>query len=739
MSGSRIRGAFFMRRTDNENERDRSKRAPSEQTYSIYLRGVLLLIVVGMAAYVVVRYVSVFGNVLVVLLGFGAVVIVHEFGHFLVAKLSDIKVEAFSIFMPPTLVGVRRTAEGFRIRVLPQFFPKRSAGGEQDEESLLSFTVGRAGKAGETEYRLGLIPLGGFVKMLGQDDAGPSKSTDDPRSYANKPVGTRMAVIAAGVTFNALSAIVAFMVVFLVGIRLLPPIVGGVVPGSPAERAGLRGGDEVIEIAGKSKTLDFSNIMVAAALSGKGEHVELKVKRDGEVLSFSVLPEQLEGSGVAMRLFGIIPPKTLRVAQVSDPNVLLEQAGLMPGDRIVAVNDKPVQAYWDMAEIIENTTASSVALTAKRKDSLRQTQRIKLDWRVSTAGRVESEADLCHVCSMVPRLRVKGVEAPPVSLKRRVLEKVGLRRPSAHESPLKVGDIIVAVGEVENPSYKELEDMAGKYEGRPLDVKVLRIGADGSERLVTVVTEPRRPPGEDRARIGIGVVLDADHPVVAKTIPVKGFEQLRSVPRGAVIKAVNGVAVSSFYDVAGLIKSAEGGPVSLEYVAEGVSGEVVLPADAGRFVDVRAGFAVPIPFEDLKRLYKAAGPVEAIAIGYRKTVMFIAQTYITLKRLLSGLVSPKSLMGPLGILAVSYTVVTHQPWTNYVYLLALISACIAVINLLPLPPFDGGHIVLLVVEKIRGSALSERTQGAIAYAGVVLVIALFVYLTFNDLLNIFIR
>jgi regulator of sigma E protease len=126
-------------------------------------------------------------------------------------------------------------------------------------------------------------------------------------------------------------------------------------------------------------------------------------------------------------------------------------------------------------------------------------------------------------------------------------------------------------------------------------------------------------------------------------------------------------------------------------------------------------------------------------MGYRKTIMFIAQTYVTLRRLIGGLVSPKSLMGPVGILAVSYSIVTDQPLINYAYLLALISACIAVMNFLPLPPFDGGHIVLLGIEKIKGSALSERVQGAVAYAGVVLVIALFLYLTLNDLLNVFVR
>ena len=114
-----------------------------------------------------------------------------------------------------------------------------------------------------------------------------------------------------------------------------------------------------------------------------------------------------------------------------------------------------------------------------------------------------------------------------------------------------------------------------------------------------------------------------------------------------------------------------------------------------------------------------------------------AQTYVTLKRLVSGLVSPKELMGPVGIVTFSYRIVSEQPLIYYVYFLGLISACIAVFNFLPLPPLDGGHIVLLTIEKIKGSALSERTIGMVAYAGWVLIGTFFLYVTFNDIVRSF--
>jgi len=152
---------------------------------------------------------------------------------------------------------------------------------------------------------------------------------------------------------------------------------------------------------------------------------------------------------------------------------------------------------------------------------------------------------------------------------------------------------------------------------------------------------------------------------------------------------------------------------------------------------VRAQLAEPVPFKQLERLYQAGNPVEAIGMGYRRTLGFIAQTYVTLTRLIGGLISPENLMGPVGIITLSYRIVADQPLVNYAYFLGLISATIAVINFLPIPPFDGGLIVLMLIEKVKGSALTERTQGIVAYAGWVLVLVLLVYVTFNDIVRSF--
>ena len=693
-------------------------------------RAFLLLVVVVAAVYLVVQNAGVFWKILLVMLGFGAVVLVHEFGHFIVAKLSDINVEAFSIGFPPVLAGIQRTEKGWRVRVLPGFFRKE---GEDSGDGSLSFTIGTKSKAGETEYRIGLIPFGGFVKMLGQDDSKASEKSDDPRSYANKPVSVRIGVIAMGVTFNIISAVGIFIVAFLIGIKLAPAVVGGVRPGSPAALAGLKAGDEVIEIGGKSGDLDFSNIVVAGALSDANEAVGLKVRHeDGSVERFAVVAKKMPG--LQMRVFGISQAQSLTIARVSDANALLESTGLLAGDYIERVGGQSVQRHWELERIVEESLVPEITVVARRKGELIES---KIALEMAAANRnVESEADLGHIYGMVPRLRIIKVEPKSISLAHRLLRKIGIKRGTADEWPkLKEGDIILAVGDVENPTYKELRDITTESENKQLSIEVLRSDSDGSEEIVTVTVVPRERSG--RVVIGIGVALDAEHPVVAKTISVADGSAPPAIRRGASITAVNEAGVSNFYDVINELKKNTGQRVTIDWrTDDGVAGGAAMEVgEREKSITVKSSFAEFVPFDSLERLYIADGPIDAVVMGCRKTVGSIAQMYATIKSLISRTVSPKNLMGPVGIVKLSYDVVAHRPLIYYVYLLGLINAWIAVFNFLPLLPLDGGHIALLLVEKVKGSAVSERIQGAIANVGWVLVGVLALYVTFNDIVR----
>ncbi len=201
------------------------------------------------------------GNILLILLGFSVVIFFHELGHFSVAKWAGIRVQKFAIGFGPEMLG---------------------------------FSMG------ETRYSLNLLPLGGYVKMLGQEDFEIDKSgelalSDDPRSFMNKPVGHRMAVVSAGVIMNLLLAAVLFMVVFMVGKREESPMIGEVVADTPASKAGLQAGDRVVSI-NRFEISNFNEISTAVRLAAPFEPLTFVIEREGEPkpLTKSVVPEQCE-------------------------------------------------------------------------------------------------------------------------------------------------------------------------------------------------------------------------------------------------------------------------------------------------------------------------------------------------------------------------------------------------------------------------------------------------------------
>jgi len=506
-----------------------------------------------------------------------------------------------------------------------------------------------------------------------------------------------------------------------------------VVPDSPAARAGLEAGDEIIEVAGKKDDLDFSNIGIAAALSGRDEKVPLRVRHeDGSEEDLTLVAEQLPGE--PLKAFGVFMPMSLTIGRLSeeDANDLYSKTGLLSGDQIKSVDGREVQSPWELEEVIQNSLVPAVTLVAERIGDLGEVEsvksQIKLDWRITNKENIESESELSHIYSMVPRMRIINVSEE--------------HAPKADdEVSLRPDDVILAIGDVENPTYMQMREVVEKHEDKELPVKVLRTNANGAEEALTVTVKPRKSADSDRVMIGLGLVIDAERPVVAKTIDAEGGPSRLAIPSGAAITVVDGTPVSSFYDVIREIRKYSGERITIDWrLNEEIAGNVVLNVETNEeSVTVKSAFTEIdfIPFEKLERLYKASGPIDAVGMGYRKTVMFIAQTYVTLKRLIGGLVSPKNLMGPVGIITFSYRIVAEQPLVYYVYFLGLISAVIAVFNFLPLPPLDGGLVVILLVEKIKGSALSERVQGVIAYAGWALIGTLILYVTFNDIVRSF--
>ncbi len=311
-------------------------------------------------------------------IGLGAVIFVHELGHFVVAKLCGVKCEKFYIgFDVPLKFGKLR---------LPSSLWRK--------------------KWGETEYGIGILPLGGYVKMLGQDDnpgriseemersrvAGDAEQLGkeivgpdgerylvDRRSYLAKSVPQRMAIISAGVVMNVIFAFIFAAIAYGIGVPYVPCVVSATAPGSPAWESNLRIGDEIVQLE-DTPNPTFEDLRSGVTLSDLESGVSLVIQRPGETEPRQLTLKPRKGTGLAM--IGVSPALSLRLdprypvlpfspaAQaklVGDGDSENEQqAGFAGGDEIIRVNDTPVENYEQFGALLAAAPDQPLRVTVRR-------------------------------------------------------------------------------------------------------------------------------------------------------------------------------------------------------------------------------------------------------------------------------------------------------------------------------------------------------------------------------------
>jgi regulator of sigma E protease len=655
--------------------------------------------------------------ILQVAIGLGFV-FVHELGHFLVAKACGVKCEKFYI--------------GFDI----------------NGWSLGKFTWG------ETEYGIGILPLGGYVKMLGQDDnpaaaareaqrakeiiesgdLPPEPTADphpawDPRSYPAQTVPERMAIISAGVIMNVIFAVLLAAWAFGLGVQELTCEVSSVRPGGAAWRAGLRTGDDIIAIGSKTEPV-FTDLQKGVTLGDPVKGIDFTVRRpsDDSERTVTLHPD----TDLGIPTVGVTSPFSVTLPDNLEPGLPGAAARAKPafeaGDTIRAVDDVPISSYADLIASLSGKVDTDVSVSVTRQGN---------DVSIVVPAQPRHETGLVMLAGPIASVQADSPAAA---------------------ADLKVGDRIVSIdGEkLENPLT--IDDVLKKRAGETVLLGVLRSDADhnASGELVSEKIEvtPRKVTWIEQARwpqspvavstLGIAFNVSSEIVEVVPGSPAAlgGIKAGELVTRARFAK--NDEPIDEEDPGVELSEESQSWPfvmAMLQQAPKGTRLQLTVQSSDGLARDVElkpiestTGFVLDrgLVFRPVYRLVKASSVGAAISKGFTKTGEDLSMVYRFLQKITSNQISPRLLGGPIEI-AKQAGKSAEEGLGRLLLFLTMLSANLAVINFLPIPVLDGGHMVFLMYEFVRGKPPSENVVAALSYVGLILLLSLMLFVFGLDL------
>jgi regulator of sigma E protease len=715
------------------------------------------------------------------ILGLGLVIFVHELGHFLVAKACGVKCEKFYL--------------GFDI----------------NGWRLYRF------QWGETEYGIGVLPLGGYVKMLGQDDNPANAAQErersrlqqqhaaavkhpgdlpheptsdeppalDPRSYMAKSVPQRMAIISAGVIMNLIFAVIFAAIAYRFGVQYVPAIIGDATPGDPAWVQAIRPGDQIVGFGSDppSEYLRYDRDLVpnVVLFTGAGQTLELEIRPRGtsEIKRLAVTPKEAHEHAV----IGVLSPASTTLiskdpvvegsaadqakviqsgqgqsgARDSSGDKEANKSAFQPGDRIQYV--RPAGGDRDKVRVWDETTEPS---SARLREILAKHPDERLEFYVERPDPKDPTAKPTEVQIAVDPnpMRHLGVamEMGPIT----AIQQQGLQaEPSpAARAGFKIGDVIVSVAGQSGIDPLRLPDVLRKQVGKEIVIEVRR---DGSEQPVPLKVTPREPIDYQVARLEdhpwssdeLGIAYAVSNRVAA--VDTGGPADGKLQPGDEIV----GVAFPAESDVEKTARERAGLPskpisfendrwnwplvfaaiqrakpdtkVELTFKRDGKQQSIVVQtANAADWFNPDRGFFV----ETLFRTRKVDSWAEAFVLGFRETKESVYQVATTVRKLVRGELSLTGTAGPVGI-AGAAAASASEGITQLLIFLTFLSANLAVLNFLPIPVLDGGHMMFLLYEGIRGKPASERTMMILTYLGLIFILVLMVFVVGLDITRLF--
>jgi regulator of sigma E protease len=533
-------------------------------------------------------------SVLPLIVMLGVLVFVHELGHFIIAKWSGVKVLKFSLGFGPKIFGWTR---------------------------------------GETEYVVSWIPLGGYVKMLGENPGEEIPPEDQGRTLTAKPLGQKVGIVFAGPAMNLVLPVLLFFCLALSGFPDVTALVGRVEPDSIAAQAGIAPGDRVLSINGSPARWWEE---VAEAVNGHmGRPLVLEIDGAQGTREVTVVPRREEittllGDREEIGDIGISPAFKPAVAAVSGPGSPAGKAGVRTGDRIVSLGGRSVIRRREIAPALR-AAPEAVDLTV-----LREGREVRLRMEVPAAVKgaegLGEEALLDRAGFENPELFIRSVE----------------RHSPASEGGIEENDRLIAVGDVPIDSWETFTRAVLGSEGKPLSVRVRR---NGEERALTVqpMLRVNRDPLAEESRthyIGVGS-LGGYAPGVLATRTERN-------PSKAFLLAIE---------------------------------------ESWRMTDLV-----------LRGIWKLA----------------------------TGQVRMDNIGGPIQIGVVAAQA-AEEGLTTFVRMMAFISINLGILNLLPIPILDGGHLLFFFIEAAKRGPISVRKKELAQQVGLAMLVLLIGVAFYNDI------
>lgn len=702
----------------------------------------------------ILKYAWIIGSVAC---GLGFVVFVHELGHFLVAKWCGVKCEKFYV--------------GF------DWFPIERIGPFKIPRTLFKK------QWGETEYGIGILPLGGYVKMLGQDDdprnaeaeaertkvlvdgtgaegLTPGQTVEgkdgkyilDPRSYPAKPVLSRMAIISAGVIMNLIFGVLLGSLAYFIGVEETPAIIGGTTPGSPAWEK-LMPGTRAVRFGDSGTNYEyhrFDDIKRKVVFTGADKEMKILFRDpEGKETLQSLTPSGRALKETDFPSLGFFPPSSrkLRASKQKPPPT----DKIDDGDVIVSINGIKLEAdqekYDDrIRTLLAQNPSGPMTLTLERTEKGAEKDAPKKQFDVTIPELGKNTIGVVMKIGPVVAFREGSPAAKAGMLIGDVIESIN-GKPVG--DPLSLSQRLSPKSE-SDPPYTVI---VSRKDGKKIVRKTLKISALPAVQFID--DSYAYTFGGPTSIESMGVAIDVTREV-EEVVP--GSPADKKLQAGDIVKAVRFVPANQetrkkelekfreekYFDKENPLDDTTWGwtrihfylqeladpttEISLTLDRNGKEVKVaMLPEKSKVFFDEERGLSLYY----LRVEHQASGVPDAFSLGFREVKERLGDVATTLFKLVGGGIHPKHLSGPIGIMGAAGQF-ANSGFPMLLLFLTMLSANLAIINFLPIPVLDGGHMLFLAAEGVRRKPVSPFIQNWLSIGGLAFLLSLMLFATAMD-------